>query len=614
MVIYLSVKAFVPNRLCGLKKYRIGLPGIVSAALAAMVFLSALCFADTSPVRLVLKPGNEIYRLRDYADVFEDMTSGLTIEDVSSPERSSRFVPLAHRKKLQGVRGSPIWLRFTVLIPESSENRNQEWVFYNWHPLIDNMTIHVPVLSSPDGDREWTSSGVSREYFWDRYQDTYVPFALGVRIPSGVPITCYIRLKNRLGSLVDLTVQTRQRFHQAWLRVVKIHYCYLGFLICLLVYGSAMYRLINDKSYLYLACYILTDMVLVLNSRGPSIPLISAFAPDISDTLRRLMMDGGLFFFILLTRQAFRIKGNLPRANACLCAAAACLPVPWIGILLTGFAGFHSLWMTLDIMVQLVIIITGVYAWSKGHKPGRYFMVAYAVAVAGTSAWLMVQSEWIPFNQFNALTLPILFRSLVFLLMMLGLADTVMILKQEKKALMAQERRLSKLSYTDSLTGLFNRRFFESKLKGELEHAERLKTPLSLIVIDVDNFKRFNDRFGHHQGDEVLGILGRVMIECGRETDSACRYGGEEFAVIAPATDIQGGFQLSERIRTEFRKETFEMEPVGKYACTLSAGVALKALGDDSGTLFKRADDLLYEAKNRGRNRTCFPGALPKFV
>ena len=129
--------------------------------------------------------------------------------------------------------------------------------------------------------------------------------------------------------------------------------------------------------------------------------------------------------------------------------------------------------------------------------------------------------------------------------------------KKTQEALRKSEQKYRELSMIDDLTQLYNSRHFYVRLKSETERSNRYGQPLTLLMLDLDDFKAFNDTYGHVEGDQVLSRLGRVVKRCLRETDSAYRYGGEEFTILLPMTTNVEGVVTAERIRTEFRKENF---------------------------------------------------------
>jgi diguanylate cyclase (GGDEF)-like protein len=176
-----------------------------------------------------------------------------------------------------------------------------------------------------------------------------------------------------------------------------------------------------------------------------------------------------------------------------------------------------------------------------------------------------------------------------------GIRDRIQMNKRVELQELAQNLRLR--ATTDPLTGLYNRAKFDESLVSETARSERYRTPLALIMYDVDHFKQVNDVHGHQTGDDVLVHLSEIVFECIRATDLLARWGGEEFVILAPG---QAAYQAAEKLRAAIEQATFSV--VGRITC--SFGVAEFSEGDSAATLVARADNALYRAKMRGRNRT----------
>jgi diguanylate cyclase (GGDEF)-like protein len=162
---------------------------------------------------------------------------------------------------------------------------------------------------------------------------------------------------------------------------------------------------------------------------------------------------------------------------------------------------------------------------------------------------------------------------------------------------------MRKMSITDGLTGLFNHREFYHQLRRELERARRYRHTVSLLIIDVDDFKRFNDRFGHLAGDLALRKISDLLRHCARATDIAARYGGEEFAVILPESTSAGALMLAERIKTEVSNCNFLPQAAGEFHLTVSIGIYTAeegAVSEDQ--MVSYADEAAYSAKHAGKN------------
>jgi diguanylate cyclase (GGDEF)-like protein/PAS domain S-box-containing protein len=178
--------------------------------------------------------------------------------------------------------------------------------------------------------------------------------------------------------------------------------------------------------------------------------------------------------------------------------------------------------------------------------------------------------------------------------------------QKEMEALLREsEKKYRELSIVDDLTRLYNSRHFYFQLKMELDRSNRYEQPLTLLLLDLDNFKAFNDAYGHVEGDHVLWRLGQVVKRCLRETDFAYRYGGEEFTILLPMTTSADGAVTAERIRTEFKKETFSPAPGQDVQVTVSIGIAQYKPQEEMKAFVHRVDQLMYQGKRNGKDRVC---------
>jgi diguanylate cyclase (GGDEF)-like protein len=167
------------------------------------------------------------------------------------------------------------------------------------------------------------------------------------------------------------------------------------------------------------------------------------------------------------------------------------------------------------------------------------------------------------------------------------------------------KKDIETLSLTDSLTGLPNRRQLDETIATLMANAERYERPFSVVLIDLDSFKQVNDNFGHQVGDEVLQETGRILLDNTRKADTAGRWGGEEFIVVCPETDLHAATQVAEHLRGIIENHPFEKI---KHQ-TASFGVAQWSPGESYQHLLNRADRALYQAKEQGRN--CVISAAP---
>ncbi|MEG4316729.1 sensor domain-containing diguanylate cyclase [Pseudomonas sp. FIP_A4] len=179
--------------------------------------------------------------------------------------------------------------------------------------------------------------------------------------------------------------------------------------------------------------------------------------------------------------------------------------------------------------------------------------------------------------------------------------------KQTEQQLLQLQKQLEELSYQDGLTGVANRRMFDNRLQMEWSNAQRNSLPLSLILLDIDYFKQYNDHYGHVRGDDCLKSVGQALSGAAvRPRDLLARYGGEEFVLLLPETDAQAAAQVAERCRQLIRGQNIQhahsqVAPL----LTISLGVSTLIPGplDQPQAFLERVDRLLYKAKHQGRNQ-----------
>ena len=177
-------------------------------------------------------------------------------------------------------------------------------------------------------------------------------------------------------------------------------------------------------------------------------------------------------------------------------------------------------------------------------------------------------------------------------------------IKELCESLQEKNRQLLEIANRDGLTGLYNHLYFQESISNDVQRALRYNESLSLVMLDIDHFKKFNDTYGHQTGDMVLRTLGRIIQSFKRESDLASRYGGEEFAILLYHTVIADAQVVAERLRKTVEQYCFESEGI-ILSVTISLGVSSLPCKEiaNSKTMIDLADKALYQAKSQGRNR-----------
>jgi diguanylate cyclase (GGDEF)-like protein len=167
-------------------------------------------------------------------------------------------------------------------------------------------------------------------------------------------------------------------------------------------------------------------------------------------------------------------------------------------------------------------------------------------------------------------------------------------------------KELKQLAITDALTGLYNSRHFFAQIKNEIQRRNRYSRALSMLILDIDFFKNYNDSWGHLEGDQVLMGIGKIINSCMRSMDTAYRYGGEEFTILLPETKLQKACVVGARIKDRISAQVFEPTPETKASITVSLGATELVKGEDLNSFIRRADKALYISKDTGRNKLTY--------
>ncbi len=252
---------------------------------------------------------------------------------------------------------------------------------------------------------------------------------------------------------------------------------------------------------------------------------------------------------------------------------------------------------------------------NQHHVPDRriYAFMGFLLGCGAPLGWLVwrslfsqpawLKNELTQFGEFYAYTAIGTITAFVLFGYFLGRrSDNVV---DESETVKNALDKVNEMAMTDALTGIRNARYLHDHLSLEMESAKRYEKPLTCLMLDIDDFKRINDTYGHPYGDIVLTTLAKTVLQCVRRVDTVGRLGGEEFLVVMPHTSSETAFVIAERIRQAVRHRPFAVHEA-KIPVTISIGVACypaPEITDKSG-LLKAADNALYQAKRTGKNRT----------
>ncbi|WP_197408083.1 MULTISPECIES: GGDEF domain-containing protein [unclassified Guyparkeria] len=375
---------------------------------------------------------------------------------------------------------------------------------------------------------------------------------------------------------------------------------YLGAMLGMAAYSLFLMLAVRERTYLGYAAFLAATVLYIglrYNILTPLLPGVLQSIPPAghAQLAVALMVLSGIWFVrrFLRTRSDDRLLD--PVLLGIMGLAVFSVPASaW----LPGVISFEIV-AAIAIAAVLCILWAAWRAMRRGFHPAFNLLVGWAVFAAAVLLYLGLLLGVLPYAAWLTVALPL--GSLAQALLLAFALGSRIRHKQREEAVLERERdRYRFLSEQDGLTGLYNRRALDRRLEQAIATASRNHQPLSLVVLDTDLFKDYNDRYGHLAGDDALRCLARVMRATVRHEDMCFRYGGEEFVILLPGQNLSQATVVAERIREAYRTgSASELGPGG----TVSLGVAELRDGDTANTLLARADAALYHAKQRGRDR-----------
>ncbi|MEP1217460.1 MAG: diguanylate cyclase [Marinobacter sp.] len=542
------------------------------------------------------------------------------IEDIRAlPE--SQWRPAAEDETLNfGFSNSSFWLR--VEVPAEPFNRLLEIGY----PLLDDVRVYWFV----DGKQvERHLTGDSRA-FGSRpiYHRNFV-----FLVPSNTqPATAYVRVRSEGSVQIPVRVISSADFLAAEQLDYGWQALFLGIMVAMALYNLFIFVIVRHLAYLWYVLTVIASALVLLNFNGlvfqwlwPDLPVINRYftAPAIS---------ANIFFAAMFTLSFLAVRRYSPVAYRLLQLIALIS----VGCFIYGLSGsYQSATALISLIAAAVTPLTwlmGLAVWYRGQVLAGFYVVAWTPLLLGHLVMAISKIGLIPTNALTEIA-PQIGVAVEVILLSFALAYRINLERQrriqaqehtlevQRKANQTLEARvqarteeleqaneqLRAVSITDGLTRVANRRRFDEKLSAEWKRALRQGHPLSMVLLDIDYFKRVNDDHGHLAGDDCLVTIARV---CGKEIqrsgDLLARYGGEEFSVLLPATPEAGAVSVAERLRVAVAETPVHIDDQAKQLnLSVSLGVAtiLPAPGRRPSDLIARADEALYAAKNAGRNR-----------
>ena len=518
------------------------------------------------------------------------------------------------------------WFRIPLLNLYSSNN---PWFLRSEYPLLD--TLDVYLFSQNHLLQEFHSG--DKLPFTQRPLDQ-PSFVFPLNIINNKPHLLYIHTQTTSSLQLSLSLQTESSFWQTVAIENASNAAFYAVLVSMILYNAVIFLIVRERSYLYYVLYLSSFTLFMASIHGWAYQLIWPNNPTIHQLSVVFLIGITICFAALFTSSFLRLKEVRPDLERLVKTLVTVSILSSITSLYLPYSLMIKVNTTLAAIAAITAMFATVQEWLRSRsREIMMFIIAWATLLVGFLLYAGQKIGLLPVNAFTEHAIEI-GAILEALLLALGLADKI---NSERKARIETQERLLAIqikanqeldnkvrerteeleimndqlqyaSITDSLTQVKNRRYFDSKLPTEYRRAYREKSWISLMIMDIDHFKLFNDTHGHQAGDKVLQDVAAAIQEVvKRPSDAVSRYGGEEFTVLLPNTPEEGAYQVAERIRENIQALQIEWEnkiltvtiSIGLVSCTPSHY-------EGENTLIKQADDYLYVAKNHGRNRTIY--------
>ncbi|AZZ90141.1 diguanylate cyclase [Hahella sp. KA22] len=551
-----------------------------SYTLACLVFV--LLFAQSLEAADGVSPFNvdkglDMAGLTPHLALLEDPSQSLRFEEVSSPDFADRFKSTGGQSPNFGFSESAWWVRFTL---KNTTAEELAVTLRQDYPLIDHLTLWEP-LAGGAWKRHATGDRLS---FYSRdveHRDYLFP----LKLPANASHTYYMRFSSDGSMNIGLSLYAPDALLEHIGKEQLAYGAYYGGFLVLVIYNFFMFIAVRDRTFAHYLLYVTSYGLYMAVHNGLTFQFLWPNFPWFANHSLLILLILSLLGALQFARSILVTQQIAPRTDF---AARVLEWLMLISLACTPFFTYHTMIVPISLLTFVIaaqLLLMGVLALMAGSRPARYYMTAWTALLIGVLAYMLKTFGLLPHNVLTQNGFQI------------GSLTEMVLLSL---ALSSRVNELQRKTYTDALTGLFNRRHFDDKFATEFHRAQQSKQPLTLLVIDIDCFKQFNDTYGHNVGDHALKEVARILAKGVRKPNCPCRYGGEEFAVILPNTDHEAAMSLANRLRVKVAEET-----ESGYKLSISVGVASMDHDefDCPNKLFERADYALYTAKQQGRNR-----------
>lgn len=550
---------------------------------------------------------------------YTDTPETATFEDITT-STDLKWQPHSKENLNLGITDKTYWFRHSFSIYGTAD---EDVIFEVSYPLLDDLQVYI----EHKGERFHYQMGDLQAF--DKRPIKHRFFLIPLTLTPNEPVKLYARLNTASVMILPVKLWRTSDYTERDQINTLILGGYFGLMTLLFVYVLSVVVVTRKRLYTYYLGYITTMTLLLCNLSGLSFQYFWPNATWWSGQSSIVILYIIILFGILFSKKLLGIAKAYPRFNCLLRYLVFAVAVMAILSFFFPYELILAPTIYFSLACCLLGLVLGYLRAKDGLEVAKFYSIAWGGAFFGGLVLVATKISLVPFNWFteHALMFGISFE---ILCLSFAIAKSLQIERREKLQLkdslmkhlanakemlekQVLERtaeleqanmRLMQSAITDSLTGVANRRRLDEFLDVEYARAVRFNYPICLAMIDVDYFKRINDKYGHQVGDICLKLVAeRISNEITRVGDLVARYGGEEFCIVLPYTDEQDGANLAERIRESVAASPISTN-VGEIQLTISIGVAgHRPTCNMPLTQLELADKALYAAKRNGRDQ-----------
>ncbi|MDH5517596.1 MAG: sensor domain-containing diguanylate cyclase [Gammaproteobacteria bacterium] len=527
----------------------------------------------------------------EYVQVMQEQDQRLLLSEALTAYQQGRFSAVENSVLNFGIAARPVWLFFTVKNSSATSQTRRLIVKTPWLDKISLYFLHNDQLQAEyqAGDTlPYDQRAIKSRYF--EFDHAYMPSltTVMIRVETPDPMVLPIYLNNTDSVVADNTAET------------YLYGFVYGVLFALSVYNLILFFSLKSSRYLYYTLYLTAFLIMNITYSGHGYQWLWPSSPRLQTWFNPLFMVLYSFVGLVFTSVFLQTKHFLPKLHGVLVKLCLFIAIAFIvSVLLGSQVGALLIAFMFALSFPLVMVLLGGLSLFYGNQAAKYFLVASVthsimVIITAMTVWGLIPYTSIGFHSLE------LGMTIDAILLSIALADQLRLINEKK--LYAEQ-----LAMTDHLTGLYNRRAFYQLVNPMWNTGMRKSHDICVLLLDVDQFKDINDRYGHAQGDEILVKLSIALRESARAGDVVARWGGEEFIIFLPETNHNEAYSIAERMRKNISGIELKNNS-DKIKISVSIGLAhndRETVSVDQ--LIEVSDKYLYAAKAAGRNRVCAP-------